>query len=345
MAVNFDFKERLGAGHFGEVWRAIDTGLAAVRAVKLIPRANVLNPQNFFHEAQILQAVEHPNIVRVKETGEMSDGRIYVAMEFLPKGSLEDEAKGAYVDLSRAKRLMVDVLRGLQNAHDRGVIHRDIKPANILIGDASEGKLSDFGLAIPMGLNLKNLGVKDYAYILHLPPEIHRGQQHDELSDIYACGVTLYRLVNGDSYIPALPAVEIRDRSIAGSFPDRRSYRDFVPRPLRTLINKSLHVDPGKRFQSAEEMRHALEQIMVEMNWNESMLTDGMQWTSGWNNRCYQITRKLDKDKKGSVTVRKGKNRKSLRIISALSKEGLTRRQAEQHARRLLQDYVLGRLR
>jgi serine/threonine protein kinase len=110
MAVNFDFEERLGAGYFGEVWLATDTGLNARRAVKLISPNRVLNPGNFFHEAQMLKSVEHANVVRVEETGTIDDQRIYVAMEYLRKGSLEDEAKGSYVDLTRAKRLMIDVL-------------------------------------------------------------------------------------------------------------------------------------------------------------------------------------------------------------------------------------------
>ncbi len=84
MAVGFDFKERLGAGHFGEVWRVIDTGLNAERALKLILPTKVPNPANFFHEAQVLKAAEHPNLVKVEDTGTMADGRIYVAMEYLP---------------------------------------------------------------------------------------------------------------------------------------------------------------------------------------------------------------------------------------------------------------------
>ena len=112
MAGAFDFLERLGAGHFGEVWRVIDTGLNAERALKVIPSSKVLDPSNFFHEAQTLKAVEHANIVKVEETGELAGDRIYVAMEYLPRGSLEDEAKGTGIELTRAKRLMVDVLRG-----------------------------------------------------------------------------------------------------------------------------------------------------------------------------------------------------------------------------------------
>ncbi len=86
MATSFDLKERLGSGHFGEVWRAIDVGLNTVRALKLIPPSRVFNPKNLYHEAQVLKSAEHPNVVRVEDTGTMADGKIYIAMEYLPKG-------------------------------------------------------------------------------------------------------------------------------------------------------------------------------------------------------------------------------------------------------------------
>ena len=97
MTVSFDFKKRLGSGYFGEVWHAIDTGLNAECALKCIPKDKVINQANFFQEAQVLKTAEHANIVSVKDTGELTDGRIYVAMEYLRKGSLEDEASGGCI--------------------------------------------------------------------------------------------------------------------------------------------------------------------------------------------------------------------------------------------------------
>jgi eukaryotic-like serine/threonine-protein kinase len=344
MAPHFDFKERLGAGHFGEVWRAIDIGLNTVRAVKVIPRDKVINPANFFHEAQILKAVEHPNIVKVEETGEFDDGRVYVAMEFLPKGSLEDEAKGTYIELTRAKRLMIDVLRGLEHAHTQNVLHRDIKPANILIGKNNEGKLSDFGLAISKGVNLKSLGMKDYVYILHLAPEVSGASSYSVQADIYACGITLYRLINGDNYLPTSSPNEARKLALKGRFPDRNVYREFVPRPLRSLINKAIHIKPSKRFLSATEMRRALERLRIEKNWNERILASGQQWTCGWNKRCYEVSRKRSPDRSWSVAVRKGTSKNNLRKIIHLCSENLSKSEAERTSRRILQDFVLGRL-
>lgn len=313
------------------------------RALKLIPPHKVLNPQNFFHEAQILKAVEHPNIVRVEETGTMKDGRIYVAMEYLANGSLEDEAKGAYVPLTRAKRLIVDVLRGLQHAHEQGVIHRDIKSANILIGDRKEGKLSDFGLAVPVGIDLDALGIKDYNYVLHQAPEVRRPGDYSVSTDIYACAMTLYRLVNGDSILPSLPLGHARSLATQGKFPDRSAYRNFIPRPLKTVINKGLNPEPSKRFRSAEDMRHAIEQVTIEKNWTEKTMQDGMEWTCGWNNRCYEIIKRRKSDRTWDVIVRKGRTKKSLRKMSELCLENSTKAQADQHSRRVLQDFVLGR--
>ena len=276
MAVSFDFIRRLGSGHFGEVWLVNDIGLGTQRAVKLIPPDKILSSANFFQEAQLLKLAEHPSIVKVDDTGTIEDGRIYVAMEYLEKGSLEDETKGAYVPLSRAKRLMVDVLRGLEYAHSKGIIHRDIKPANILIGDNLQGKLSDFGLAITKSTLPKAVGVKDYAYLIHLAPEVTTITDYSIASDIFACGVTLYRLVNGDSFLPRLALNKVREGIINGTYPDRNRYREFIPHQLKKIINRAMSIDPAARFTSAEALRHALEKIPTLANWNEQTLSNSL---------------------------------------------------------------------
>lgn len=343
MAADFDFQRRLGAGYFGEVWLAYDTGLGTNRAVKLIPPDRVLDKTNFFLEAQILKAVEHPNIVRVEEAGTLTDGRIYVAMEFLEKGSLDDEARGSYVLLTRAQRVMIDMLRGLEYAHTKGIIHRDIKPANILIGAASEAKLSDFGLAVTVGGALGAIAVRDYAYTLHQAPEVASIKDFSVSSDIYASGVTLYRLVNGDSYLPALPMPLIRAGTLAGKFPDRSKYREFVPRSLIQLINKAMNVDPKKRFFSANEMRHALEQIQICMNWQEQSFVRGIRWTSAWQNRFYELERTRLPAGKYDVSLRSGVSRSAARRVTKACSTQLDERAAVKACKKILQDIVLGR--
>lgn len=343
MSAGFDFKNRLGAGYFGEVWRAIDLGLNSECAVKCIPPDKVINKDNFYQEAQTLKAAEHPNIVSASETGELSDNRIYVVMEYLPNGSLEDEAKGGYVPLSRAKKLMVDVLRGLDHAHSKKIVHRDIKPGNIMIGNSNEGKLSDFGLALPDIKKLDLSAVKGYQYLLHQAPEVNKFSDYTELADIYACGVTLYRLVNGDSFLPVITPKEAKARAKKGEFPDRNHYRGFIPLSLKKVINKAMAVDPNERYQSAEEMRRALEKVQVLVDWDENILATGKEWRGTSNGNIIEVTQTKQKNGRWSVTVRKGKAGKPPRRDTSLCKEGLTEKQAEKESYRILQKFVNGK--
>jgi len=344
MAVSFDFRRRLGSGHFGEVWHAIETGLGSEVALKCIPPAKIVNQGNFFQEAQALKSAEHPNIVRVFDTGTLDDGRIYVSMEYLPRGSVEDEAQGAPIPLSKTKRLMIDVLRGLGYAHEKGIVHRDIKPANILIGNTEEGKLSDFGLALPdiKGLDLSQL--KQYQYILHLAPEVRRIRDYTVLSDIYACGVTLFRLVNGDSNLPQITPAQAHRLSRRGEFPSRDSYRDFIPQALKRMINKAMNVDPLVRYQTADEMRHALEHQVLLVDWSDSMVHGRTTW-SGTDRASmhYQVLKYQQGNRRWAVDTRKGRTLGSLRRVGRYCFSNMRKQDAEKKARRLLQDFVTGK--
>lgn len=343
MSAGFDFQTRLGAGHFGEVWQAIDLGLNAECALKCIPPDKVINKNNFYQEAQTLKAAEHPNIVKVNETGRLDDGRIYVSMEYLVSGSLEDEAKGAYVPLRRAKRVMCDVLRGLEYAHENGIVHRDIKPANILIGNNGEGKLSDFGLALPDLKGLDLSAVKGYQYLLHLAPEVTTFADHDQLADVYASGVTMYRLVNGDSYLPVLDPMEAVRRARAGEYPDRKRYRGFVPASIKKVINKAMEVDPAKRYQSAEELRRALESVPIAMDFKERNFAQGKRWTGNDGKRDLEISRKQTGNGQWELEVRKAATGKALRRDTSMCKSGLDEKQAMREAYRVLQKFVSGK--
>ncbi len=340
MAPSFDFKKRLGSGHFGEVWLAVDTGLNYECALKCIPPDKIINKDNFYQEAQILKTAEHPNIVKVTETGELNDKRIYVVMEYLKQGSLEDEASGGYVYLSRARRLMVDVLRGLEYAHSKDIIHRDIKPANIMIGNAFEGKLSDFGLALQDLASIDLTSIKKYQYLLHLAPEVRKFEDYTKLSDIYACGMTLHRLVNGHSLPPAISPQDARNLAILGKFPDRNKYRDFITKQLEALINRALSVNPDQRFQSAVEMRHALEQIAIHADWEEVKTATGNQWTCERNSINYLLQKEKRCNGTWSVTFSKGKDKSKLRRDKSCCSSSLLSKDATKMAQKVLQDLV-----
>ena len=237
------------------------------------------------------------------------------------------------------KKIMIDTLRGLEHAHSQGILHRDIKPANILIGHNLEGKLSDFGLAILMGASPSSF----QAYISHLAPEVYSTNEFTVLSDIYACGVTLYRLVNGDNYFPKLSPLDTRNVCINGRYPDRKHYRYFIPKSLKIVINKAINVDPQKRYQSAQEMRHALERISVKVNWIETKSQNIHQWKCQKANKYYEVTQTKTSNNRWAITVKKGRSEKTLRKINSICETCFYKPDADQITKRVLQDFVLGK--
>ena len=241
---------------------------------------------------------------------------------------------------------MIDVLRGLEHAHSKGILHRDIKPANILIGEYMQGKLSDFGLAVSKSWLTKSVGVKDYAYIFHLAPEINNITDYSVLSDIFACGITLYRLVNGDRYLPQLNIDKVREGILKGTFPDRELYREFIPKALCKVINKSMSVKPRERYDTAENLRHALEQIPIQANWNEQSTPNSIRWSfgKGKENECIEVHRNKLPSGNFEVVTKKGHSKHDLRRITKLCLYNTTEAKAIKFSQDILQKFVLGKI-
>jgi eukaryotic-like serine/threonine-protein kinase len=344
MPGGFDLLRRLGSGYFGEVWLAREKGLLVDCALKLVRPDKLLNPANFYQEAQALKKAEHPNIVQVLDTGTLGDGRVYVSMEYLKNGSLEDLAQGAPLPLSQARLAMIDVLRGLGHAHDEGLLHRDIKPANILISDTGSYKLSDFGLALPMSSSsTTTLPIKAYQYWLHVAPEVTGPTAHTVVSDVYAAGITMYRLVNGDSAIGAVTPLEVRALAKKGQFPPPDGYLPYVPRSLKRVIACATNPVPSKRYQSATEFRNALEQTTTAFDWVQEPLPTGTRWRGAGGLQEAIVEMTLVSGVRWRIHVKVGRPGGSLRAKNVYSAEGLTYAQALTRARRVLLQAVSGK--
>lgn len=345
MTSKFDLKKRLGRGAFGEVWLSLDKTLNVERAVKLISPEKITDKDNFFKEAQLLKAAEHHNIVKVFEAGSLDDERLYVSMEYLQKGSIEDEACGGYVHLTRAKRIIIDILRGLEHSHSKGIIHRDIKPGNILIGNNGDGKLSDFGLAVMAHKGIFRPDAKEYLYIIHFAPEIFNTKSFTIQTDLYAVGVTFYRLINGDSYLSAMEMPLAIQKAKKGEIVDRNKYRMFIPQSVKRFANKAIAPNPRDRFKTAVEMRRALERINILYNWDESEYDMYTAWRSCKNNKITDVTlTQISKAGKYSICVKSGNPTNKLRTIKRLCCDGLSRAKAIQKCKRILQNFVSGKL-
>lgn len=312
---DYDLNKRLGNGAFGEVWLGDDRALGVQRAIKFIPPHKIKDPTNFYEEPQTLVALKHDNVIEITDAGKTADGQLYIAMEYYPEGSISDKTKGGVVELKESIRLGADICRGLEYAHAQGFVHRDIKPANVIIDNNGHARLSDFGLATRVDLDGT---ASPYGYWGHLAPEVITDDITDKRTDIYALGVTLYRLVNGDSYLPmTIDPDDLLEMIKEGTFPNRNHYRPFVPTQVRTVINRALNLNPDKRFQNASDLRHALEKIPVYTSWLPRTIPNGTEWTCKVGSMNY-LARSI-RQGQGCFDFEafKGKSVKSLRAINS----------------------------
>jgi serine/threonine-protein kinase len=334
-------KRRLGSGFFGEVWLARHEGFAADFAVKFVPEANVVNPSEFYREPRLLKVLEHPNIVKVHDTGRLPNGDLFIAMEYLRRGSLAAELRGDAIDLRTLKQIFCGALRGLQFAHDRGFIHRDVKPANILVSDDGIGKLGDFGLATRLG---PGGTASPRFYFTYVAPEVLNSGTTTTGSDIYAMAVTMYEALNGKSYLPSPNSLNhLTQMIVAGAFPDRDYYRVYVPRKLRLVINRAMSVLPSERFASAEQFRHALEQVPIRASCAEHVSQTSFEWDSQAEEERLRVSMSPEGNGKWRVeTARQTSPGAKSRRVTKLCRRSLTESQARKAVHKITAGFVSG---
>lgn len=264
----YERKKLLGRGHFGEVFEVYDRFIQAPRALKIIEARDPSRLIEKVREARLLEICRHKHVVEVKEANiKVVDGKtcVIIATELISEGSAQGLLEREYVPLSRSIKIVQEALFGLEHLHDNNVVHCDIKPGNLLL--AEEGtKLSDFGLA----LTLQSGQIPSHLYTRHMAPEsINASMESTKRCDIYAMGVTLYRLINNIKNLPSVPPHLIKSRIKKGIFPDRTAYQPYIPEKIKKITNKAMHVNPSKRYQSAFNFRQALERLTINIDWNQ----------------------------------------------------------------------------
>ena len=263
----------IGSGGVGAVYRATHRDLQIPVAVKVLHHRfqQDLEFCNRFHsEALAASGLDHPNLVRVLDFGQESDGLLYLAMEHLDGVPLGELLRaGLPISPKRIVSIMMQVCAGLAHAHTRGIVHRDVKPDNVMLvqNDDDDGrpneivKVCDFGIALAQsdGASTAVVGTPDY-----MSPEQCRGEPLDGRSDVYSCGIMLYELVTGQMPFDAQDALGLLNRHMfVEPDPPSSRARDLDPR-LDALIMKALAKDPNARQTSMRELRHELRALLQD---------------------------------------------------------------------------------
>ncbi len=285
---SYELERLLGSGGMAEVWLARRADGAFKRKVALkLPTVSRLRKdlqERFARERDILAGLEHPNIARLYDGGVDVQGLPYLAMEYVPGVALTSWCDAKQLSIAERLRLLHRVLGAVQYANERRVIHRDLKPSNILVNEAGEVRLLDFGVAKLLqdteGEQLTRLYGRpltpDYS-----SPEQLRGDELDARSDVYSVGVLLYELLTGKRPYGlnagasvgllerALATTEVRKPSTqlqqrAGE--DRGTTQDKLAHELRgdldVIALKALAKEPSDRYESAAAMAEDIERYL-----------------------------------------------------------------------------------
>jgi serine/threonine protein kinase len=263
----YEIKGELGTGAMGVVYRAEDSRLGRLVALKVMSPSVASNPdlvKRFYREAQAAGQLHHPNIVTIYDIDEV-DGLPFIAMEFL-EGEDLDKVITAGKEMPVVKKLdiIVQACKGLHHAHQRGIVHRDVKPGNIVLLNDGMVKIVDFGIAHLGATSMTQTGMV-LGTVMYMAPEQISGQRVDARADIFSVGVILYELLTFQTPFSGhdVPSVLYK---ILNEPPEPLS--DHVrncPPQLETILKRALEKERTKRYQTAEDMAFDLQRVADSM--------------------------------------------------------------------------------
>jgi serine/threonine protein kinase len=284
----FQIIDHLGNGAFGHVFLCYDPFMQKEIAVKVIKIPDPESVVNALKEGQTLDLCRHKHIVDVRDVrATIYEGEpvMIIVMEYLSKGSIQKHIEKRFISVKESCKIIQQSLLGLEQAHNHNVLHRDVKPGNIMFGDNGEAKLSDFGFAINYHKDPSDI----LGYRPHQPLEVIEGNPMDKLSDIYATGITFYRLLNNTNKLPF--TFKTKDEWLKAVKKDQfppRQFLAYIPKKVITILNKAIHKNKASRYQNCTEYRQAIERLNFQIDW---VYIDNDNWTGHNNGDTFSITK------------------------------------------------------
>jgi tetratricopeptide (TPR) repeat protein/tRNA A-37 threonylcarbamoyl transferase component Bud32 len=264
---HYQITEKLGEGGMGVVYKAEDTKLHRVVALKFLNPALLDSPseqQRLINEARAAAGLSHPNICTIYEINEYQ-GQTFIAMAYVEGATLRDRVLSDRIEVHEALRYLIQIADGLKQSHDRDIVHRDIKSANIMLNPAGQAIIMDFGLARRTGAPRKDERFSSGGTSAYMAPEQARGESADQRTDIWSLGVVLYEMIAGQ-----LPFRGDYEQAVIYSILNEApkpiaELREGVPAQVIAIVDRCLAKAPDDRFQSLEslirEVRSVLDHI------------------------------------------------------------------------------------
>jgi eukaryotic-like serine/threonine-protein kinase len=254
---HYQLRDRLGGGGMGEVYLALDLRLRRSVALKFLPRALTQDPearQRFVQEAQAASSLDHPNICTIYEIDRTSEDELFIAMAYCDGETLATRLKRGPLPIGDALDLATQVARGLEKAHQAGIVHRDIKPANVMITADGLVKVVDFGIAkLVDHTHLTRTGTI-LGTLAYIAPEQISGTGTDQRVDIWALGILLYEMLTGTQPFAGDHELSVIHNILDHEPPALTSLRLDASRQLNEVVRRALAKVPNDRYASAAEL-------------------------------------------------------------------------------------------
>src|SRR5690349_10178098 len=260
---HFSLGEPLGSGGMGVVYRADDTRLHRVVALKfLLPHYNLDTSAKarFLREAHAAAALDHPNLCTIHEIGTSEEGWLFLAMALYPGETLRARlSRDGPVGVRESLEIARQIAEGLQAAHAAGIVHRDLKPGNVMLLPDGTLRILDFGLAKARDQSRSEAGVR-FGTVSYMSPEQVRGGNVDGRSDLWALGVVLYEMLTGRKPFGGDEDVAIAHAILHDDPECPSTNRDDISAAVEYTVGRLLEKQPAMRYADAAELLRDLAQ-------------------------------------------------------------------------------------